>query len=130
MTKDTCENVNPVIVGDFVDNGSLVAAPRNGGERPISEAAVEYPRLVGEYVEYGSPAGRLREFTVLLNDNREVVIRGHAIEHRPGDTDTDDPGSYGVVMHSGGRDVLVALFRACEVRGIFDGAVRVSRTSA
>jgi len=130
MTKDTCENVSPVIIGDFVDNGSLVTAPRNGRQRPISEAAVEYPRLVGDIVEYGSPAGKLREFTVLLNDNREVVIRGHAIEHRPGDAATNDQGSYGVVMHSGGRDVLVALFRANEIRGIFDGAVRVSRTSA
>src|SRR5262245_41183034 len=108
MSKDTCENVGPVIVGDFVDNGSLVTGPHNGRQSPISEAAVQHPRLVGEYVEHGSPAGKLREFTVLLSDNREVVIRGHAIEHRPGDANTDDPGSYGVIVHSGGRDVLVA----------------------
>jgi hypothetical protein len=72
----------------------------------------------------------LRQFKVLLRDKREVTVCGHALEHVPGTESAEDPASYRVVMHAGDRDILVALFRASEVTGIFCGDLRDARESA
>jgi hypothetical protein len=64
-------------------------------------------------------------FTVLLRDRRTVTVFGHALQYLPGMTSNpNDSGSYGILSRVGGDEVLVALFRASEVTGVFRGDIR------
>jgi hypothetical protein len=63
-------------------------------------------------------------FKVLLRDQRMVVVRGHSLTFIPNATNPNDAGSYGIVARLDGREELVAVFRASEVTGVFDGTLQ------
>jgi hypothetical protein len=68
-----------------------------------------------------SSVGDDNRFTVLLRDNRTVSVSGHALKYIENTSSTTDPGSYGILSRADGDEVLVALFRASEVIGVFSG---------
>lgn len=62
-------------------------------------------------------------FTVLMRDRRTVTVYGHALKYVPNGSNQTDHGSYGILSHSNGGEVLVALFRVSEVIGVFSGDI-------
>ena len=69
-----------------------------------------------------SSAGDGNRFTVLLRDKRTVTVFGHALKYVQGThLNPNDSGSYGILSQTGGVEVIVALFRASEVIGVFNG---------
>jgi hypothetical protein len=77
-----------------------------------------------------SSAGDGNRFTVLLRDNRTVSVTGHALKYLQNASNPSDFGSYGILSHVGGAEVLVALFPVKEVTGVFIGEIRESGGSA
>jgi hypothetical protein len=67
-------------------------------------------------------------FTVILHDQRTVTVFGHALKYIQHEN-TNDSGSYGILTHSNGTEVLVGLFRISEVVGVFSGELRASTES-
>jgi hypothetical protein len=57
-------------------------------------------------------------FTVLLRDQRIVTVYGHQLQYQT------DSGSYGILACGADGDLLVALFPAGEVIGVFRGDIR------
>lgn len=130
MTTNVGQPVRCRVVGEYVDYGAVPALPEKVRDLNLPRGEVDRPRIVAEFVEAGSSAEELRQFKVLLRDKREVTVCGHSLEHVPGKESPEDPALYRVVIRSGDRDILVALFRASEVTGIFCGDLREACESA
>lgn len=69
----------------------------------------------------GITIGDGRQFTVLLRDQRIVMVRGHALRYIPHDSNPSDAGSYGILSRDPGGEIMVALFRVSEVIGVYHG---------
>src|SRR4051794_13643107 len=119
-------NVGCQVVGDFVEENTVPGSTPPRGKN-AARGEIVLPSVIVDYVETTGVAGSAREFTILLRDNRVVTVRGHALSFIASPSDC---GSYGVLARSAGRDVLVALFRASEVTGLFSGELRPTRESA
>ena len=111
--------------GEFVSENEL---PVPTG--PASEGRVQETEYVGTFVDYWPGDLALTDFRVLLRDNRVVMVRGHAVQYLPKPSSPSDVASYGILGRIAGQEVLVALFRASEVTGIFAGAMEQARASA
>jgi hypothetical protein len=79
--------------------------------------------LVATYDAYGVRDDAVKEFTVLLRDNRVVTVQGHGLKYLQNPANPNDYGSYAVLGPGEGGEVVVALFRVSEVTGIFNGTV-------
>jgi hypothetical protein len=112
-----------LLVAEYVDD----AGEPTGSEFGIAE--VVPTRAIASYIDEGSMGGGIREYTILLKDDRIVSVRGEGLRFFapsvPGGT-----GAYGIIVHAGGDEVLIALFTAPEVVGIFSGEIRLDRKSA
>src|SRR5438128_2098914 len=123
MANDTHAEAGCLLVGEFVDEAELPA------NQAFHRGEVVRPQLVGEFHDLWCSEEAVKNFTVLLKDDRTVAVRGHCLKHWPA-TVTGESGSYGVVMRIANEEVVVALFKAVEVIGIFHGEMRVDRESA
>jgi len=77
-----------------------------------------------------SSAGDRNRFTVLLRDQRTVTVYGHALKYIQNASNQTDCSSYGILSRDSGCEVLVALFHASEVIGVFSGDIRELGESA
>lgn len=68
----------------------------------------------------------LREFTVLLADRSIVKVRGHEIKCISND---DQNSNVVIVEHSRHGDVIVGLFPATRITGVFSGIYHLSGVS-
>ncbi len=117
------------LVGEFVDEAELPPGAAQGATPiPFGEAEKVVP--VGTYLDLWTPADAVLEFTVLLRDNREITVRGHAVKFVPGSSTSAGHGSYGVIVRGAAGEEFVALFQASDVIGIFNGNMRPARESA
>ena len=110
-----------VVVGEYTDEGEVpeaLAHLENGGP---SNSEVERPRIVANYLDLWSRDGSEKEFKVLLSDQRVITVRGHSLKFVENVANPHDHGSYGIVLRAGDQEVLVALFRVIEVKGVFSG---------
>jgi hypothetical protein len=112
-----------LLVAEYIDD----AGEATGSQ--IAVGQVVPTQLVADYIEAVSAGGCIRDFTVLLKDDRVVSVRGHGLRmYAP--TGPGGGGSYGVIAHTDGEEVLVALFSISEVVGIFSGEIRADRKIA
>ena len=123
MTDHAGENTRCLLVAEYVDEAEIPADPAV----PVGE--VVRPHIVASYLDYWSADQGIKDFTVLLKDNRMVTVRGHSLRIFP-PTIPGESGSYGVVIQSAGEEVLVALFKILEVIGIFSGKIGPDRKTA
>jgi hypothetical protein len=131
MTSHAGADVGCLVVGEYVDEAELPETLAHLRDAPTPGAQVERPRVVASYLDLWGRDDGVKEFTVLLRDNRVVAVRGHALKYMRGNASaSDDYGSYGILLRAGEGETLVALFRVSEVTGIFSGEIRVSRESA
>lgn len=110
-------------IGEYVDEAEVPT------DLTIHAGEAVPSNLVAEYTDLGSTNAGLKEFTVLLNDGRKVLVRGQGLKQLPG-ISQDDRGSFGIVLRSEGEEVLVALFKADETVGIFHGEIQSDRKTA
>ncbi len=114
------------LLGEFVCK-SEIPPEQVGPDRPRHGKAVMEPTIwLGEVVARDARAFPEKSFKILLKDQRVVTVRGHSVTFLPNAGNPTDAGSYGVLARSQGRDVLVALFRASEVTGVFDGSLQTA----
>ena len=111
------------MVGDYVDEAEL---PPN---LVSPHGEVVRPQVVASYLDLWGKDDGFKEFTVLLRDGRIVAVRGQGLKHFPAGLQGES-GAYGVIVRTGGEDVLVALFTVLEVVGIFHGEIRSERRIA
>ena len=122
MTDPKNESADCQIVGEYVDEGEY---PPN---QTVHKGEVVRPQVTANYVDLWSNGDGLREFTVLLKDDRVIAIRGHSLKHSPHAVPGEDV--YSIVRLADGEEVLVALFKSAEVAGIFHGEIRSGRRIA
>ncbi len=109
------------LVGEFVDRGEVSDSLADGKIGLDSHSQVERPRLVASFIDGPSDHLQDREFKVLLQNQRIATVRGHFVQFVPNPGPAGDSGSYGIVRRIENADVLVALFKVCEVTGVFSG---------
>jgi hypothetical protein len=114
-----------LFVGEFPTENQLPVA--TGRSSVCRAQKVEY---VGTFTDYWPGDLGTVQFQVLLRDNRIVTVRGHAIQYLPNPSTASDVASYGVLGRTAGKEVLIALFPASEVTGIFSGGLEPARASA
>jgi hypothetical protein len=118
------------IVGDYVDVGEIPESLANSKNDVTSNRQAARTRLVATYLDSWAQDRAEMEFKVLLCDQRVVTVRGHAVKFVPNAANPQDHGSYGIVLHVGDQEHLVALFRVVEVKGVFTGELDQSRQIA
>jgi hypothetical protein len=130
MTNHPSANVGCLLVGEYVDEGEVPEALAHHRDAQPSKAEIERPRVVGSYLDLWGREDGVKEFTVLLRDNRVATVRGHALKYVQGNTaNAQDFGSYGILWRAAEGEVLVGLFRVAEVTGIFSGEMRTTSGS-
>jgi hypothetical protein len=125
MSPEVGVNARCKLLGEYVDDAfeseaAPAVAPGPGGESVRA-------RLLGDFVDDAAapPASAkpLRSFVVLLKQNREITVRGTGLKFIPAPAGSAELGSYAVLIQRAGNDeTCVALFRAPELIGIFEGA--------
>jgi hypothetical protein len=123
MSVDVAVKTECLLVAEYVDD---LGEPTGS---QVSIAQVVPTRAVASYLDMGSAGGVVREFTILLKDDRIVSVRGEGLRLFPCAV-PGGGGSYGIVAHAGGEEILVALFSIPEVVGIFSGEIRSDRKIA
>src|SRR5690242_3914033 len=111
------------LVAEYVDD------PGEPTGAPVALGHVVPTRAVASYLDVGSTGGVIRDFTILLKDERIVTVRGEGLRLFPSAA-PGGGGSYGIIAHAGGEEVLIALFSIPEVVGIFSGEIRSDRKIA
>ena len=111
------------LVGEYVDEAELPA------NLAFHRGEVVRPQAGSDYLDLGAAGDSFKEFTVLLKDGRVVSVRGQGLKNFPAAVQGES-GSYGVIVRTGGAEVLVALFKAVEVVGIFHGEMSPDRKIA
>jgi hypothetical protein len=106
------------MVGEFVDEGEGAALGTPFGH-------VEGTQVVGSFVDDGLSFDDRKDFTVLLKDHRIVTVRGNRLKYLPNPANPSDCGNYGILVRAPEGEFLIALFRAGEVTGIFNGGIAV-----
>jgi hypothetical protein len=119
-----------LLVGEYIDEGEVPDALAYLRDHARSNSQVERPRMVANYLDIWSKDDAEKEFKVLLCDQRVVTVRGHSLTFVQNAANPHDHGSYGIVLRTGEKEVLVALFRVVEVRGVFSGDMAPSHESA
>jgi hypothetical protein len=123
MTIHFGENRGYLRVDEYVDE------PETPVDPAIPMGEVVRPSVVFTYLDVRSEDAAIKDFTVLLKDDRTVSVRGHGLKlFQP--TVPGESGSYGVVVQAAGEEVLVALFKTIDVVGIFSGEIRSDRRIA
>ncbi|SRR6266545_1329952 len=120
MAQDLNATVDCQMVGEFVAEAEV--PPDLVG----TSAEVCPTEIVASYVAYGIPNDGVKEFTVLLRDNRVVTVRGSGLRYIRKVTHE----SYAILAPATGGEVIVALFPIGMVTGIFSGEMRLPRESA
>jgi hypothetical protein len=123
MTNHANAEAGCLLVGEYVDEAELPA------NVICHRGEVVHPQVVANYLDYGSTGDGFIEFTVLLKDGRIVAVRGHSLRALPPSAGGES-GSYGIVVRSGDKESLVALFQVLEVVGIFHGVIRPDQQTA
>lgn len=107
------------MVGEYIDEGAI---PEEFSHlKKYARCETDLTHFVGEYVDADGVAEDEREFQVLLTDQRVIRIRGHCLTFVENKANPQDFGSYGITRRKGNSEMLVALFRVVEVRGVFTG---------
>lgn len=123
MSEHTAENTGCLLVAEYVDDSGAAT------EAQVTLAQDVGTNVVASYIDIGVVGAGVRDFTILLKDDRIVSVRGDGLRlfasPVPG-----GGGSYGVITHADGEEVLVALFSIPEVVGIFSGEIRADRKIA
>jgi hypothetical protein len=109
------------IVGEFVDEGD----PH--GLSP-GRCEIDRPGTLLEYIDVAGVDEGTREFTVLLKDGRILGVPGHGLKHESHPIAGEDV--FSIFVRSKSEEIIVALFKAAEISGIFYGDVRVDRRIA
>jgi hypothetical protein len=113
-------NVGCLLVGEYMDEAASASnAVACSGE-------VVRPQLVASYVDLWATHDGMKDFTVLLRDNRIVTVRGHGPKYVQDTSNSEEAGSYAILAPSESGDITVAFFRVGEVTGIFCGNIRLS----
>jgi hypothetical protein len=120
MAHDINATVDCQMVGEFVAEGEV--PPELVG----TSAEICPTEIVASYEHYGIPNDAVKEFTVLLRDNRVVTVRGSGLRYIRKVTHE----SYAIVAPATGGEAIVALFPIAMVTGIFSGELRNPRESA
>jgi hypothetical protein len=117
-------NVRGKLLGEYVDDALGSTAADATASSPGGESV--RARLLGNFVDDAAATEGpkpLRSFVVLLKHNREITVRGTGLKFIPAPAGSADFGSYAVlIQHAGDDETCVALFRAPELIGIFEGA--------
>jgi hypothetical protein len=123
-----CNEQHPRTVTPYRGAGDIVLQEQTG-DSP-STCHVTFANTPSEqYLEMRFCRGSFGEgnrFTVLLRDGRTVFVQGHALTFVENASNQPDHGSYGILSRSSGTEVLVAVFRAVEVVGVFSGELNES----
>ncbi len=123
MNDHSAENTGCLLVAEYVDD----AGEPTGSPVTVGQGVPTRP--VGSYVDTWDAGGDIRDFTILRKDDRIVSVRGHGLRMFapavPG-----GGGSYGVIEHARGEEVLAASFSIPDVVGIFSGEIRPDRRIA
>jgi hypothetical protein len=123
MSDHDDENTGCLLVAEYVDD---LGEP-TGSQVAVGE--VVPTRAVASYLDIVSAGGGIRDFTILLKDDRIVSVRGEGLRLFPSAV-PGGGGSCGVIAHAGGEEILIALFSIPEVVGIFSGEIRSDRKIA
>lgn len=123
MDANIAENAGCLLVAEYVDEGGEPTGS------PVAIGQLVPTRPVADYVDTGNASGGFRDFTILLKNDCVVSVCGHGLRLFPSAV-PGTGGSYGVIEHTGGKEVLVALFGVPEVVGIFSGEIRADRKTA
>ena len=86
-------------------------------------------QIVAEYMTQGPQGECIRDFTILLKDDRVLSVRGHGLRMFPPRA-LELRARTESSRHADGEEVLVALFSILEVVGIFAGEIRSDRRIA
>lgn len=124
-----CNEQRPDSVTPYRGDGDIAVlppVPQDSSKRlPPSACYVSFTNTPSEQqleMRFSrSSIGHGNRFTVLLRDNRTVAVFGHSLKYIPNASNSTDHGSYGVLSHADGGEVVVALFRVSEVIGVFSG---------
>jgi hypothetical protein len=122
MTNQVNAAVGCHLIGEYVDEAECPTDLACRGSEVVR------PQIVASYLDLWGRDDGLREFTVLLKDGPIVAVRGHGLKHEPNPQGGAD--IYGIVVRTGGEEVLVALFKSHDVSGIFCGEIRSDRKIA
>jgi hypothetical protein len=113
-----------LFVGEFVEDMELPAG------QTASVGHVQETEFLGTFVENWPAEVDTIDFKILLRDGRTVTVRGHALQYLPNPSNPSDAATYGILGYTGLGEVLVALFPASEVTGVFTGGFDSPRASA
>ena len=114
-----------LLVGEYSDEGEVPETFAYLKNHAPANSQVERPQLIANYLDLWSKDDSEKEFKVLLCDQRVVTVRGHSLKLVQNPANPQDYGSYGIVLRSGDQEVLVALFRVVEVKGVFSGDMQL-----
>ncbi|HUY88826.1 MAG TPA: hypothetical protein VMV10_08845 [Pirellulales bacterium] len=128
-TAAICNEQHPESVTPYRGEGTIAVLPpvSSCSEKGVAPSTcyvsfINTPRDQHFEMRFSTiSAGDRNRFTVLLRDKRTVTVFGHALKYVENAANTTDCGSYGILSRTGGGEVLVALFRASEVIGVFSG---------
>jgi hypothetical protein len=123
MSSHMSANTECVLVGEYIDEGEIPETLAHLRNHAPSNSQIERPRMVANYLDIWSKDDSEKEFKVLLSDQRVVTVRGHSLKFVQNAANPQDYGSYGIVLRVGEQEVLVALFRVVEVKGVFSGDI-------
>ena len=120
MSNPVSATTGCLLVGEYVDEAECAA------NRAVHGGDVVRPQVVGNFIDLWGRDDGMREFTILLNDGRVVVVRGHGLK-----SGLPPEGSvFGVIVRGAAEEVIVALFKSDDVSGIFHGELRSDRKIA
>jgi hypothetical protein len=122
MSNDTNSENECRLVGEFIDEGDPKLDPNAG------RCEFVRPAQLVEYVDVAGLDEGTREFTVLLKDGRILGVPGHGLKHESHPVAGEDV--FSIFVRAKTEEIIVALFKAAEISGIFYGDVRVDRRSA
>jgi hypothetical protein len=121
MENQASGNAGCLLVAEYVDEGEVPAtlAP---GSASVPRGEVERPRVVASYLDLWAHEDPLKEFKILLPNDRVATVRGSGLRYVKGGT----MDCFGVWVRSQGKKVLVALFPIKDVIGIFCGDMQIA----
>lgn len=111
-----------LVVGEYVDEAEIAT------DEPLGRSEAARTDVVASFVDNWTSDDGLREFTVLMNDGRIAVVRGHQLKHDPHPLAGQDV--FRVVVRTETGESNVAVFKGSEVTGIFHGDLRVDSMTA
>ncbi|MCC6421023.1 MAG: hypothetical protein IT429_22530 [Gemmataceae bacterium] len=116
MSTPSGVDVGCLILQEVVEEANLPKDLTYGLAEPVR------PQSVVTFIDGGTCNGSLKNFTVLLRDNRTVTVRGTGLQYVASGSPTDY-GSYAILAPGACGEAVVAFFRVSEVTGIFSGEI-------